>query len=135
MPFGFIHSIIDFITPQPISHKESLTERLLKGDVIEAMNDCGEKRYIQIRSETHAERRRSLEILLTKCKKLVSSVTLKDNIHRRYIRIMKLTERVREAMYMADDITDLIIEYEELERDVNKASSSFRNLSEAAIDW
>ena len=36
---------------------------------------------------------------------------------------------------MADDITDLIIEYEELERDVNKASSSFRNLSEAAIDW
>ena len=135
MPFGFIHSIIDFITPKPVSHQGSLTERLLRGDVIEATNECGEKRYIQIHSETYAERRRSLEILLSKCKKLISSVTLKDHIHRRYIRIVKLTERAREAMYMADDITDLVIEYEELERDVNKASSSFRNLSDAAIDW
>ena len=133
MPFGFIHSIIDFITPKPVSHQGSLTERLLRGDVIEATNECGEKRYIQIHSETYAERRRSLEILLSKCKKLISSVTLKDHIHRRYIRIVKLTERVREAMYMADDITDLVIEYEELERDVNKASSSFRNLSDAVI--
>jgi|TARA_B100001559_G_C16422350_1_gene585665 hypothetical protein len=133
MPFGFIHSIIDFITPKPVSHQGSLTERLLKGDVIEATNDCGEKRYIQIRSETHAERRRSLEILLTKCKKLISSVTLEDHIHRRYVRIVKLTEKVREAMYMADDITDLIVEYEELERDVKKASSSFRNLSDAIV--
>lgn len=133
MPFGFIHSIIDFITPKPVSHQGSLTERLLKGDVIEATNDCGEKRYIQIRSETHAERRRSLEILLTKCKKLISSVTLEDHIHRRYVRIVKLTEKVREAMYMADDITDLILEYEELERDVKKASSSFRNLSDAIV--
>ena len=134
MPFGFIHSIIDFITPKPVSHQGSLTERLLKGDVIEAMNDCGEKRYIQIRSETHAERRRSLEILLTKCKKLISSVKLKDHIYRRYTRIVKLTEKVREAMYMADDITDLILEYEELERDVKKASSSFRNLSDAVVN-
>ena len=133
MPFGFIHSIIDFITPKPVSHQGSLTERLLKGDVIEATNDCGENRYIQIRSETHAERRRSLEILLTKCKKLISSVTLEDHIHRRYVRIVKLTEKVREAMYMADDITDLIVEYEELERDVKKASSSFRNLSDAIV--
>ena len=135
MPFGFIHSIIDFITPKPVSHQGSLTERLLKGDVIEATNDCGEKRYIQIRSETHAERRRSLEILLTKCKKLVSisSVTLEDHIHRRYMRIVKVIEKVREAMYMADDITDLIIEYEELEKDVKKASSSFRNLSDAVV--
>jgi len=133
MPFGFIHSIVNLITPKPISHQESLTERLLKGDVIEATNDCGEKRYIQIRSETHAERRRSLEILLTKCKKLISYVTLEDHIHRRYTRIMKLTEKVREAMYRADDITDLVVEYEELERDVKKASSSFRNLSEATL--
>lgn len=133
MPFGFIHSIIDFIAPKPVSHQGSLTERLLKGDLIEATNDCGEKRYIQIRSETHAERRRSLEILLTKCKKLISSVTLEYHIPRRYMRIVKLTEKVREAMYMADDITDLIIEYEELERDVKKASSSFRNLSDAIV--
>lgn len=133
MPFGFIHSIIDFITPKPVSHQGSLTERLLRGDVIEATNDCGEKRYIQIRSETYAERRSILEILLTKCKKLLSSVTLEDHIHRRYMRIVKLTEKVRGAMYMADDITDLIVEYEELEKDVKKASSSFRNLSDAVI--
>ena len=135
MPFGFLHSIIDFITPKPVSHEESLTERILKGDVIEAVNECGEKRYIQIRHETYAERKRNLEVLLTKCIKLLSSVTLKDDIHRRYIRIVKLTEKVREAMYKADDITDLVIEYEELQRNVNKASSSFRNLSDAAVDW
>lgn len=135
MPFGFLHSIIDFVTPKPVSHEKSLTERLLKGDVIEAVNECGEKRYIQIRHETHAERKRNLEVLLTKCIKLLSSVTLKDDMRRRYVRIVKLTERVREAMYRADDITDLVIEYEELQRNVNKASSSFRNLSDAAVDW
>ena len=135
MPFNIIRSIVDFITPKIVSDEESMYERILSGNVIKAKNECGETRYIQIRLETQVERRRSLEILLTKCKKLISSVTLKDHIHKRYIRIVKLTERVRKAMYMADDITDLVIEYEELERDVNKASSSFRNLSEAAIDW
>ena len=135
MPFNIIRSIVDFITPKIVSDEESMYERILSGNVIKAKNECGETRYIQIRLETQAERRRSLEILFTKCKKLISSVTLKDHIHKRYIRIVKLTERVRKAMYMADDITDLVIEYEELERDVNKASSSFRNLSDAAIDW
>ena len=72
MPFGFLHSITDFFTPKPVSLREKNTV----GKLIEAVNDCGEKRYIEVAAERnyHQERQQDLEILLTKCKRLLSFV-------------------------------------------------------------
>ena len=76
MPFGFIQSIVDLITPKPIRKERSLSDRILTQDIIETVNDCGEKRYIQIETERNQKREREtdLNILLTKCKRLLSFV-------------------------------------------------------------
>jgi hypothetical protein len=50
-------------------------------DIIETVNDCGEKRYIQIETERNKKREREtdLNILLTKCKRLLSFVETTKN--------------------------------------------------------
>jgi diacylglycerol kinase family enzyme len=74
MPFGFLQSILDFLTPKHVQRKKSMTELMTRTSVIETRNECNEKRYIQIDREIHVERNVDLEILITKCKRLLSFV-------------------------------------------------------------
>jgi hypothetical protein len=134
MPFGFLRSIVNFVAPKPLQQPEGLTERLINGEVIEAINECGEKRYIEIHTPTLYERRQNLEILLTKCKNLLSSIKLTDRIDSKYVRVVALVGKIRESMYMNMDITDLVCEFEALEKEIKRASSSFRNLSDAVVN-
>jgi hypothetical protein len=134
MPFGFLRSIVNIVAPKPLQQPEGLTERLINGEVIEAINECGEKRYIEIHTPTLYERRQNLEILLTKCKNLLSSIKLTDRIDSKYVRVVALVGKIRESMYMNMDITDLVCEFEALEKEIKRASSSFRNLSDAVVN-
>ena len=134
MPFGFLRSIVNFVAPKPLQQPEGLTERLINGEVIEAINECGEKRYIEIHTPTLYERRQNLEILLTKCKNLLSSIKLTDRIDSKYVRVVALVGKIRESMYMNMDITDLVCEFEALEKEIKRASLSFRNLSDAVVN-
>jgi len=134
MPFGFLRSIVNFVAPKPLQQPESITERLINGEVIEAINECGEKRYIEIHTPTLYERRQNLEILLTKCKNLLSSIKLTDHIDSKYVRVVALVGKIRESMYMNMDIKDRICEFEALEKEIKRASSSFRNLSDAVVN-
>lgn len=114
---NIIQSITDFFTPKPVS-------------IIEAVNDCGEKRYIEIASPVIGPRRENLNILFTKCKRLLSFITIhnyNDNVH---TKITKLSADIRVAMYKNDDITYLFEEYESVERlFFKKTSKSSMNLS------
>ena len=111
---NIIQSITDFFTPKPVS-------------IIEAVNDCGEKRYIEIASPIIGPRRENLNILFTKCKRLLSFVATHnyDDIVR--TKITNLSADIRVAMYRNDDITYLFEEYESVERLFFKKSS--KNLS------
>jgi hypothetical protein len=114
---NIIQSITDFFTPKPVS-------------IIEAVNDCGEKRYIEIPRPVIGPRRENLNILFTKCKKLLSFVTIHnyDDIVR--TKITNLSANIRVAMYRNDDITYLFEEYESVERlFFKKSSKSSMNLS------
>ena len=111
---NIIQSITDFFTPKPVS-------------IIEAVNECGEKRYIEIASPVIGPRRENLNILFTKCKRLLSFITIhnyNDNVH---TKITNLSADIRGAMYRDDDITYLFEEYESVERLFFKKSS--KNLS------
>ena len=122
MPFGFLHSITDFFTPKPVSN------------IIEAVNDCGEKRYIEIEAERNyqQERQQDLEILLTKCKRLLSFVERTDDVQV-FEKMAYFVVKVRQAKYRGDDIHDLIEEFEKIEQSVKKSSKSFKNLSHAMM--
>ena len=112
-----IQSITDFFTPKPVS-------------IIEAVNDCGEKRYIEIATPVIGPRRENLNILFMKCKRLLSFVATHnyDDIVR--TKITNLSANIRVAMYRDDDITYLFEEYESVERlFFKKSSKSSMNLS------
>jgi hypothetical protein len=130
MPFGFLHSIADFFAPKPVS----LTEKSTVGKIIEAVNDCGEKRYIEIEAERNyqQERQQDLEILLTKCKRLLSFVERTDDVQV-FEKMAYFVVKVRQAKYRGDDIHDLIEEFEKIEQSVKKSSKSFKNLSHAMM--
>ena len=118
MPFGFLHSISDFFAPKPVSN------------IIEAVNDCGEKRYIELETERsyQQERQQDLEILLTKCKRLLSFVERTDDVQV-FEKMAYFVVKVRQAKYRGDDIHDLIEEFEEIEKSTKKSSTSVKNLS------
>ena len=136
---GYIRSIVNFFTPKFISsEQESLAERIMNKEVIEAVNDCGEKRYIEVPKDVafHKER---LYVLLTKCEKLHSFVTRMEFSEMKlkifYSEMFKLKLKVRDArVYGATDILidELYQEYETLEKIMKgNTSKSFRNLSDA----
>jgi hypothetical protein len=91
------------------------------------VNDCGEKRYIQI--EIVETDNKILEILFTKCKRLLSFVRKKKWDETMYSRIVNLTDRVRLSMYKNDDILPLFEEFESVENFFKGSSKSQMNLS------
>jgi hypothetical protein len=119
---NFIHSVADFFAPKPV-------RRNVGYRTIEAVNDCGEKRYIQIPTMSSQDRRENLEVLITKCKRLMSFVTKKKWDEKMYDRISKLNDDVRMALYKNDDITPLFKEFESIENFFKGSSKSSMNLS------
>jgi hypothetical protein len=121
-----LHSIKDFFAPRPA---RSHSEHLEKYTVIEAVNDCGEKRYLEVPKPASMERRENLEVLLTKCKRLLSFVTKKRCDDEISYKVIDLSDRVRRAMYMNDDITPLFDDFDIFENMVKRNSKSSMNLS------
>lgn len=126
---NFLYSIVDFLAPKPVQQRVSYSERMSKYTVIEAMNDCGEKRYLEVPKPASMERRENLEVLLTKCKRLLSFVMKKKCDDELSYKVIDLSDRVRRAMYMNDDITHLFDDFDIFENMVKKNSKSSMNLS------
>ena len=102
--------------------------------LIEAVNECGEKRYIEMEVERNyqQERQRDLEILLTKCKRLLSFVERTDDLQV-FDKMAHFVVKVRQAKYRGDDIQGLFREFEEIEKNTKRSSKSFRNLSKMVM--
>ena len=80
MPFDFIRSVLDLVAPRPVQGKKSMKELMAVGSVIEAYNECFEKVYIQLERNIQMERRMDLEVLITKCKRLLSFVETRGEL-------------------------------------------------------
>ena len=123
---NLFQTIFGFFAPKP---EQGVTSRL-----IEAVNECGEKRYIEMEMERNyqQERQRDLEILLTKCKRLLSFVERTDDLQV-FDKMAHFVVKVRQAKYRGDDIQGLFREFETIEKSVKKSSKSFKNLSHAMM--
>jgi hypothetical protein len=115
---NLFQTVLGFFAPKPF---------LSPRKVIEAVNDCGERRYIEV--ERVVDRRENLEVLFTKCKRLMSFVRKKKWDETMYSRIVNLTDRVRLSMYKNDDILPLFEEFESVENFFKGSSKSQMNLS------
>ena len=123
---NLFQTIVGFFAPKP---EQGVTSRL-----IEAVNECGEKRYIEMEMERNyqQERQRDLEILLTKCKRLLSFVERTDDLQV-FDKMAHFVVKVRQAKYRGDDIRGLFREFEEIEKNTKRSSQSFRNLSKVVM--
>jgi ribosomal protein S15P/S13E len=129
---NFIYSLTDFFAPRHVQKRPSYCERPIEGKIVECVNECGEKRYIQMEPEYHPERKRNLEILITKCKRLVSFVERTEDMEM-YDKLQSFIVKVRQAMYRGDDIAHLFNDFEEMKSHVKRNSMSFSNLSRVMI--
>ena len=116
---NLFQAVVEFFAPKP--------PLVAKRKLIEAVNDCGEKRYIEV--ERVVDRRENLEVLFTKCKRLMSFVRKKKWDEIMYSRIVNLTDKVRLSMYKNDDILPLFEEFESVENFFKGSSKSQMNLS------
>jgi hypothetical protein len=89
---NLFQAVVGFFAPR--------TSTFIKPVLIEAINDCGEKRYIEIEWDETM-----------------------------YSRIVNLTDKVRLSMYKNDDILPLFKEYESVENFFKGSSKSQMNLS------
>ena len=105
-----------------------MKELMTVGSIIETRNECYEKRYIELERNIQMERSMDLEVLITKCKRLLSFVETLGTNHT-FDRMTRFVEKVRQAKYRGDDITPLFQEFEDIEHNVKKSSKSFDNLS------
>ncbi len=123
---NLFQTIFGFFAPKPVPGVNS--------KLIEAVNDCGEKRYIEMEVERNyqQERQRDLEILLTKCKRLLSFVERTDDLQV-FDKMASFVVKVRQAKYRGDDIQGLFREFEEIEKNTKRSSKSFRNLSKVVM--
>jgi hypothetical protein len=128
MPFDFIQSIVDLVTPKAIQRKKSMNELGHMRGVIEAYNECDEKIHIQLERSIQVERNMDLEVLITKCKRLLSFVDITGG-NQTFDIMRRFVEKVRQAKYRGDDIKYLFQEFEDIETSIKKSSKSFNNLS------
>ena len=116
---NLFQTVVDFFAPKP--------PVVAKRKLIEAVNDCGEKRYIEV--ERVVDRHENLQVLLTKCKRLMSFVKKKKWDETMYTRVVKLHDDIRLSMYKNDDILPLFEEFESVENFFKGSSKSQMNLS------
>ena len=88
-------------------------------DVIKAKNECGEDRYIAVCTEDA-----NIDILITKCKKLLSFVESRG-LERKYAHALMTIERCAE---LGEDLDPLFENYDRIKKRVTGRSE--RNLSD-----
>ena len=100
-----------------------MTELMTRTSVIETRNECNEKRYIQIDRSIQVERNMDLEVLITKCKRLLSFVDITGG-NQTFDIMRRFVEKVRQAKYRGDDIKYLFQEFEDIETSIKKGFKS-----------
>lgn len=104
----------------------------MNNKIIKAVNQCGEDRYIIFPTNQRKERREQLEVLLSKCKRLLSFVATRRILKQYYEQLMDLSEKIHEALVTENDVSPLFDQYERLDQCIKRSSKSFKNLSSAA---
>ena len=103
-------------------------EEVEKHIIIEAVNECGEKRYIQVKKPIDSERLGNVRILYKKSKKLIS-LSRSSADDETFRMVLDLHERIKNARYTNEDIDDLLDEFEEMKKNIKRMSISNMNLS------
>ena len=118
---SFLQAIFGFDSPKVLT----FTEHLAKYDIIRAKNECGENRYIAVSKDD-----RDIDILITKCKRLLSFVE-SNGLESKYAAVLAAFGRqIEQCAEVGGDVDPLFNNYDRIKRRIMYHSTSIeRNLS------
>jgi hypothetical protein len=103
---------------------------MIQNDLIETVNEVGEKRYIEMPKNTYTSRRDKLEILLKKSQSLLDfCLKMRKSDDDMSWDLVNLIDRARASQYRNDDINPLFDEFEGIEKRCKRRSMSYLNLT------
>ena len=103
---------------------------MIQNDLIETVNEVGEKRYIEMPKNTYTSRRDKLEILLKKSQSLLDfCLKMRKSEDDMSWDLVNLIDRARASQYRNDDIKPLFDEFEGIEKRGKRRSMSYLNLT------
>jgi hypothetical protein len=127
---SLLQSIYDLIAPRPVQTKGTLYDKMIQNDLIETVNEVGEKRYIEMPKNTYTSRRDKLEILLKKSQSLLDfCLKMRKSDDDMSWDLVNLIDRARASQYRNDDIKPLFDEFEGIEKRCKRRSMSYLNLT------
>ena len=137
MPLNLIRSLIDVFTSKH-HEQSSLLDKLSKRKIIQAVNECGEKRYIEIKKEYPEMKKEQVDYLYTRCKSLLHFVnkrgvlqTSDDDLELLYVFTTKIKRIHDNIMINVDDLYD---EFKSIEKRIKGKTDSFRDLSQCNLE-
>ena len=121
---SFVRAIFGFDPPQTTL---TLIEHLAKYDIIKTKNECGEDRYIAVENESSDH----LDILITKCKRLLSFVE-SHGLEQKYTPLLtQFGNEIENHVQTKVNIDHLFSKFEKIKKKIKGNSMSNFNLSES----
>ena len=103
--FSLLQSIYDLVAPKPSQTNETIYIEMPQSNLIETINEVGEKRYIEIPKSEYTSRRDNLEILLKKSQSMLDfCLKRRKSDDDMSWKLVNLIERVRVSQYRNDDM-------------------------------
>jgi len=137
MPLNFIRSLIDVFTSKD-DEQSSLLDKLSKRKIIQTVNECGEKRYIEIEKDYSEMKKEQVDYLYTRCKSLLHFVnkrgvlqTSDDDLELLYMFTTKIKHIHDNINHNVDDLYD---EFKSIEKRIKGKTNSFRDLSHCNLE-
>ena len=137
MPLNLIRSLIDVFTSKH-GEQSSLLDKLSKRKIIQTVNECGEKRYIELEKDYSEMKKEQVDYLYTRCKSLLHFVnkrgvlqTSDDDLELLYVFTTKIKRIHDNIMINVDDLYD---EFKSIEKRIKGKKDSFRDLSQCNLE-
>ena len=123
--FSLLQRIYDLVAPKPSQTEETFYDEMIQCDLIETINEVGEKRYIEIPKSEYTSRRDKLEILLKKSQSMLDfCLKMRKSDDDMSWKLINLIERARVSRYRNDDIKPLFNEFENIKKRCKRGSMS-----------
>jgi|SRR5210317_854559 hypothetical protein len=114
-----------FTTKESQNEKKMFTEFLLKYDVVKAMNECDEERIIAFEKEPDHE----LNILVTKCKRLLSFVESRGLENKFATTLIDFGNEIEFCVQNKCDLEPMFEKYEKIKKVIKGNYMSSSHLS------
>lgn len=137
-----LRNVIEFIAPKPFQPNLDFLTILKNYTIVEATNECGEKRYLQVPKHDPmdiTERRENLNFLYRKCKEILSFLSRKrkysydhEKFDSLYFKVVDLKGLIKDALKYEDGEDSVMYFFDlfnKLRREAHGSHSSSSDLS------